>query len=35
VASVSELRRAIGRTGEPIRLEIVRRNARRTIEMRE
>lgn len=35
VASVSELRRAIGRTGEPIRLEVVRRNARRTIEMRE
>ncbi|HUF68597.1 MAG TPA: PDZ domain-containing protein [Longimicrobiales bacterium] len=35
VRSISELRRTIGRSDEPIRLEIIRRNARRTIELRE
>lgn len=35
VASIAELRRALPRSGQPIRLEIIRRNARRTIEMRE
>ena len=35
VGSISELRRTIGRSDDPIRLEIIRRNARRTIELRE
>ncbi len=35
VETISQLRRAIGRAGEPVRLEIIRRNARRTIELRE
>jgi S1-C subfamily serine protease len=36
VTSVSELRRAVARSGEdPVRLEIIRRNSRRTIELRQ
>jgi membrane-associated protease RseP (regulator of RpoE activity) len=35
VGTISELRRTIGRSDDPIRLEIIRRNARRTIELRE
>lgn len=36
VGTVSELRRAITRSGdEPVRLEIIRRNSRRTIELRQ